>query len=293
MAERGPTGTGVATPPSNAVVLRDAVSVKHRLTPGRPRLLTAVGVPVLVAAALVWLVVVVLRAGGSPQPRLSAEFLSASGGSYLDVQLDDSVKSYGSFSAFLPGQGRVWAKAGVKAASAGAVDLSFSGRAYLDPNARADGTTSSHRLHLRRVPVRLVGQVRPADHSASVDIWVNGSLRRLVARAQSGGADPVVRRFLTALNDHDWPRVYALSDRYMRNGVPVGEFVIGTGAGAAHRITAVDAAGRTAYENSGAGVRFARVPIRVSYGAGTATTRVDATLVLAVDTGAWKVFAVE
>jgi hypothetical protein len=280
---------------ARSVAVRDAAVVKRWVTPRRAAVLRTVGVPVLVVAALVWLAVVVLRAGGSGPPRLTAEFPDVSGGSYLDVQLNHSVKAFGSFSAFLPGEGRVWPTARVKGTrtSAGAVNLSYDGAGYLDAAARADGTTSAHHFRPRRVRLRLVGQVGPTDHRASVDVWVNGRHWRIVSRAEVGGAEAVVSQFLGAVNDHDWNRLYDLSDRYMRNGVPRNKFVIGIGAGAANRITEAQAMGPTTYTTTGAGVRFARVPIRLTYGSGTAMMTVDAALVLAVDTGGWKVLSVE
>jgi hypothetical protein len=86
--------------------------------------------------------------------------------------------------------------------------------------------------------------------------------------------------------------VYDLSDQYMRNGVPRGEFVIGVGAGAANRITEAAAVGATRYTTTTSGVRYARVPIRFTYGTGNSTTTEDTTLVLAVDTGGWKLLSV-
>jgi hypothetical protein len=282
-------------PRDRIVVLRDAVVVKRWVTPGEAAVLRTVGVPALVVGALVWLAVVVLRAGGSGPPPLTAEFPDVSGGSYLDVQLNHSAKSFGYFSAFLPGEGRVWPTDRVKATrmSAGVVDLSYDGAGHLDPRAPADVTTTAHHFRPWTVRLRLVGQVDPAEHSASVDIWVNGKHRRIVSPEQAGGAEAVVREFLTAVDDHDWSRVYDVSDRYMRNGVPRGDFVIGIGAGAAHRITEVEAVGPTTYTTTGGGVRFARVPIRLTYRTGTAATTVDAALVLVVDTGGWKVLSVE
>jgi hypothetical protein len=41
------------------------------------------------------------------------------------------------------------------------------------------------------------------------------------------------------------------------------------------------------------GASFARIPIRLTYGFGTATTSVPAELVLVLDGGAWRVFSVQ
>lgn len=295
MAERGPKSTLIATPRGRIVVLRDALVVERWVTPGRAAVLRAVGVPVLVVAALVWLSVAVLRAGGSGPPHLAAEFRDVSGGSYLDVELDHSAKSFGSFSAFLPGEGQVWPTARVKVTrmKAGVTHLSYDGAGHLDPRARADGMTTGPQVRPRAVRLRLVGQVGLADHGASVDIWMNGKHRRIASPEQAGGAETVVSAFLAAVDDHDWRRVYDLSDRYMRNGTPRDRFVISIGAGDANRLTDLKALGPTTYITTETGVRFARVPVRFSYRTGTTTTTVDAVLVLVVDTGGWKVLSVE
>jgi YD repeat-containing protein len=225
---------------------------------------------------------------------VTAEFPDVSDGSYLDVELNHSAKTFGSFSAFLPGEGRVWPRGRVKATrtSTGAVELTYDGAGQLDRNALADGSTTSRTFRPSAVSLRLVGRVSPIDHSASVDIWVNGKHHGIASREQEGGAEAVVDAFLSAVNRHDWSRVYDLSDRYMRNGVPRDKFTIGIGAGAANRMTDVVALGPTTYTTTRAGVRFARVPIRVTYRAEATMTTVDAELVLAVDTGGWKVLSV-
>jgi hypothetical protein len=87
--------------------------------------------------------------------------------------------------------------------------------------------------------------------------------------------------------------VYDLSDRYMHNGVPLTDFVTRVGAGAADRITEVTAVGPMTRSTNKAGASFARVPIRLTYRTGTATTTVRAVLVLVVDGGAWRVFSVQ
>jgi hypothetical protein len=95
------------------------------------------------------------------------------------------------------------------------------------------------------------------------------------------------------MSTHDWRWVYELSDRYMRNGVPLTEFVTRVGSGAATRITEVTAVGPMTHSTSKAGASFARIPIRLTYGTGTATTTVRAVLVLVLDGGAWRVFSVQ
>src|SRR2546421_12755492 len=83
----------------------DVIGEKGWVSPGRAKALRTVGVPVLVVAALVWLLVAVVNSGGTAQPQLNAEFVIAPG-SYLDVQLNPSARSFGSFSARIRGEGR-------------------------------------------------------------------------------------------------------------------------------------------------------------------------------------------
>jgi hypothetical protein len=50
--------------------------------------------------------------------------------------------------------------------------------------------------------------------------------------------------------------------------------------------------GPTTYTTNEAGISYARTPIRLTYGTGTAATTQDGTLVLIQDAGSWKVFTV-
>jgi hypothetical protein len=271
--------------------LLDAIGEKGWVSPWGAKALRTIGVPVLLVAALVWLAVSVVRSGDAAQPQPTAEFVSASGDSYLDVQLNRSAKSFGSFSARVRGEGRVWPAGQVHATStsAGGVDLYYDGGGYLDPGARADGTASPRRV----VRLLLVGRVRLADHTASVDLWVNGTHLTIVSSGEATGAEAVVGQFLVAVSTHDWRRVYELSDRFMRNSARVNDFVNGVGSGAASRITEVTAIGPMTRSTSTAGASFAQIPIRLTYGTGTATTTLRAVLVLVIDGGAWRVFSVQ
>jgi hypothetical protein len=232
-----------------------------------------------------------VRYGDTAQPQPTAEFVSASGNSYLDVQLNASDRSFGSFSARVRGEGRVWPADPVEATrtSAGGVELHYDGMGYLDAGPRADGTRPPRQL----VRLLLDGQVGMTDHTASVDLWVDGTHLTIVSPGETIGAEAVVSQFLAAVSTHDWTWVYALSDRYMRNGVPLTEFVTNVGAGAASRITEVTPVGPLTHSTSKTGASFARIPIRLTYGTGTATTTVRAVLVLVLDGGAWRVFSVQ
>jgi hypothetical protein len=257
-------------------------------------------VPVLVVAVLVWLVVSVLRAGGAGQAPLFAEFVDPSGSSYLDVQLDSSTKSYGSFSALLPGQGRVWPKGRVQTQQRadGVVELSYDGPGYQDPNAHPGGGDEPVAA-LRPppplvLPVRLAGQVDAASHVASVDVWVNGQRHHIASAGQVSGAEGVVEDFLTAIRTGNWNKLYTIESSYMRNGSKRATFVTDlSNGGAVTTISDARTTGPTVHTTDDAGVSYARTPIRLTYGDGPGATKIEATLVVAVDAGSWKVLGVE
>jgi hypothetical protein len=276
------------------VQLLDAVGEKGWVSPGRAKAARTVGVPVLVVAALVGLLVVVVRSGGTPQPQPTAEFLIAPG-TYLDVELNPSARSFGSFAVRVRGAGWVRPAGRVNATSTstGRVELLYDGLGYLDPDAPAAGTASSRQPPPRAVQLLLVGQAGRVDHTASLDLWVDETHYTIVSPGETPGAEAVVSQFIAAVSTHDWTWVYDLSDRYMRNGVRLNEFVTNVGAGAANRITEATTVGPMTHDISKAGASFARIPIRLTYRAGTATTTVRAVLVLVLDGGAWRVFSVQ
>ena len=79
----------------------------------------------------------------------------------------------------------------------------------------------------------------------------------------------------------------------MRNGSKRATFVTDlANGGAVTTISDARATGPTVLSTD-AGVSYARTPIRVTYGDAPGATRVDATLVLAVDAGSWKVLGIE
>src|SRR4051812_18420931 len=112
--------------------LLDVATRRGWIHPGTARAMKIAGVPVLVLGALVWLVVAVLRGGGTGPPPVYAEFVDASSSSYLDVQLDRSKTSYGALSAVVPGEGRVWPAARVEARQRNprVVELHYEGVGY-------------------------------------------------------------------------------------------------------------------------------------------------------------------
>ena len=258
-----------------------------------------VAVPVLVVAVLVWLVVSVLRAGGASPPPLFAEFIDPGSRSYLDVQLDSSTKSYGAFSAVVPGQGRIWPKGRVQTTQRadGAVELSYDGIGYQDPRVRPGGLAedpATRQPPLPLVPVRLAGWVDGARHTASVDVWVNGDRHHIAATGQVSGAEDLVDDFLVAMQTGDWNKLYSIESTYMRNGSTRVGFVNElSNGGAVTTISDAREVGPSAYSTTDAGVSYLRTPIRLTYGNGPDATTVHATLVLAVDAGSWKVLGLE
>jgi hypothetical protein len=263
------------------------------------RVVKIYGVPVLVLGALVWLVVTVFRTGGVGPPPVYAEFVDPSSGSYLDVQLDRSMTSYGEFSAVIPGQGRVWPRARVEARQRDprVVELHYDGVGYQDPQVQPAGVPADpppRRPKPQVVNLRLVGQVDPARHLASVDVWVNGDLHHIGSVGQVSGAEAVVGDFLAAILTRDWDKLYGIEAAYMRTGIKRNDFVTDmANAGAVTCISDADTIGSTTHSTTRAGVSYARTPIRVSYGTCAGTARVQTTLVLVVDGGSWKVLSLE
>ena len=278
----------------------DAATERGWIKPRTGGVLKTIGVPVVVLGALVWIVVGLFRSG-TAHPRLYAEFVDVSGGSYLDVQLDHSATSYGAFSAALPGRGRVWPADRVDTTPAGTgrlVTLRYDGLGYQEPNAQPDNLADEEppvrKPSRQRVQLRLVGQVDPAQHSASADVWVNGDHHHIRSTGTPGGAEEVVNDFLAAVSDGNWGKLYSVEDPYMRNGMRRTQFVTAMAtSGAGRDISAADATGPTAYSTTEAGVAYARVPVRLAYTRQIATTDVHANLVLVVNQGAWRVLTLE
>jgi hypothetical protein len=287
-------------PRAGAAELLDVATRRGWIDARTARVAGTAGVPVVVLVVLVWLVVSVLRAGGAGQPPLFAEFVDPASGSYIDVQLDSSTKSYGSFSALLPGQGRVWPKGRVQTEQrdGGVVELRYDGPGYQDPNAQpggADEAPAGQRPPPPQVvPVRLAGQVDAARHVASVDVWVDGERHRIASTGQVSGAEGVVEDFLTAMRTGNWNKLYTIESPYMRNGSKRATFVTDlANGGAVTTISDARALGPTVRSATDAGVSYARTPIRLTYGEGAGATKVEATLVLAIDAGSWKVLGIE
>jgi hypothetical protein len=257
------------------------------------------GVPVLALGVLVWLVVAVLRAGGTGPPPVYAEFVDPSTSSYLDVQLDRSATRYGAFSLVVPGEGRVWPAARVEARqqSPRVVELHYEGVGYRDAHVQPDGQPEDSpqpRPRAQVVHLRLIGQVDAAGHTASVDIWVNGDRHHIRSAGQVGGAEAVVDDFLAALLAHDWDKLYGVEAAYMRTGIRRNDFVTQmANAGAVTCVNGADTTGPTTFSTTRAGVSYARTPIRLTYGTCAPTARVDAVLVLVVDGGTWNVLSLE
>jgi hypothetical protein len=287
-------------PRAGAAELLDVATRRGWIDARTARVARTSGVPALVVVVLVWLVVSVLRAGGAGQPPLFAEFIDPSSSSYLDVQLDTSTKSYGSFSVLLPGQGRVWPKGRVQTQERGdgVVELRYDGSGYQDPNAQPGGVDEApdglKPPPPQVVPVRLAGQVDGARHVASVDVWVHGERHHIASTGQVSGAEGVVEDFLSAMRTGNWNKLYTLESPYMRNGSKRATFVTDlSNGGAVTTITDARALGPTVHTTTDAGVSYARTPFRLTYGEGAGATKVEATLVVAVDAGSWKVLGVE
>lgn len=255
--------------------------------------------PVLVLGTLVWLAVTVLRAGGSGPPPAYAEFVDPSSSSYLDVQLDRSSTSYGRFSAVVSGEQRVWPAGHVEAGQqhdGAVVELRYAGVGYrevpvpggapADPGARP--------IPPEKVSLRLVGQVDPARHVASVDVFVNGTGHHIRSPGAVGGANGVVNDFLTALTTRNWDELYRIEAASMRTGVKRNDFLTAMATGGAVTcISRAEAISSTTVSTSPAGISYARTPVRITYGQCAGATSLQTTLVLVVDGGSWKALSLE
>jgi hypothetical protein len=285
-------------PRASPAELLDAAVSRGWLTPRRARAVRIAGVPALVLGTLAWLVASVLRTGGAPEPSPFAEFVDPAANSYLDVQLNSSATSFGAFSAVVPGDGRVWPTARVAASRSpsGGVELRYDGVGRRDRQTQPGDRSQPARPHSPPdvVGLRLVGQVDATRHLASVDVWVDGDRHHIGSAGQLSGAQDVVHHFLGAVLARDWDEVYSLETASMRNGSKRGDFVTAMpDAGAVTSVSAARPVGPTTYSRTPAGVWYARTPVRFTYAAGTATTDVDATVVLVVEGGGWSVLSIE
>jgi hypothetical protein len=288
-------------PRAGAAELLDVATRRGWVDARTARVARTTGVPLVVLVVLVWLVVSVLRAGGAAEPPVFAEFVDPGSSSYIDVQLDDTTKSYGTFSALLPGQGRVWPKEPVQTQQrdGGVVELRYDGPGYQDPNAQPGGADETPAGQPpppppQVVPVRLAGQVDAARHVASVDVWVDGERHHIASNGEVSGAEGVVEDFLQAMRTGNWNKLYTVESPYMRNGSKRATFVTDlANGGAVTTISDARTTGPTVRSTTEAGVSYARTPIRLTYGDDPGATKVDATLVLAVDSGSWKVLGIE
>jgi hypothetical protein len=258
----------------------------------------AAAVPVLVLGALLWLAVTVLRAGGSGPPPAYAEFVDPSRSSYLDVQLDRSSTRYGSFSAVVPGEGRVWPKGRVDVGQldGSVVELRYAGVGYREVPAPDDAPADpgARPPPPEKVQLRLVGQVDPVSHVASVDVFVNGAGHHIGSPGQVDGADGVVNDFLTALRTRNWDELYRIETASMRTRVPRNDFLTAMAyGGAVTCISRAEAINSTTVSTSPAGISYARTPVRITYGECAGATSLQATLVLVVDGGTWKALSLE
>jgi len=256
-------------------------------------------VPVLVLGALVWLVLILFRTGGVGPPPVYAEFIDPSSNSYLDVQLNRAMTSYGAFSAVLRGEGRVWPGGRVDATQhdGRVVELRDEGVGYRDPRVQPSGQPvdpqDSRRPH-QTVQLRVVGQVDPTSHTASVDLVVNGATHHIASVGGVGDAGEVVDDYLGALVTQNWNQLYRLETPSMRMWNTRKDYLAAmTNGGAVTCIRHAEAINSTTYDTTPAGVSFARTPIRLSYGPCASSTRLEATLVLVVDGGSWKALSLE
>jgi hypothetical protein len=237
------------------------------------------------------------RAADTPA-QLSAGFLDVSHGSYLRVQLDSTADNYGAFTVSIPGVGLVWPAAPAVATpvSPQVVKLRYDGNGSEDAEAHLDGEFGvgfQPGGPTQQITLRLVGQVDPTHRTASVEVWVNGTHYHIGATSAPSNAAAVVVAYLGAIRTSDWPALYGITDSSLRNGMTQTDFAAAmAGSEGTTGISDAKTTGPTTYTTNEAGISYARTPIRLTYGTGTAATTQDGTLVLIQDAGSWKVFTV-
>ncbi len=268
-----------------------------RLEPAAARVLRVRVVPALVLVALVGLVLTVLQAGGAAPPSAYAEFVDRTGRSYLDVQLNPDATSYGAFAAVLPGEGRVWPteRVSVQQGPGDMVTLQYDGEGKRDAGVQPGMRYMPKRTDPKpeEVALRLVGQVDPAGERADVEIWVDGVRHELTADRRPGGDQVALQQLLRALATQDFDTLYTLSSAGMRNGSTRSSYTRDlANAGVINDVTAARATAPTTYTVR-YGTRYARTPLRLTYGSGADATDVDATLVLVLADGTWSLLTVE
>jgi hypothetical protein len=285
-------------PRAGTTQLLDAATRRGWISADTAGAAKAAAVPVLVLGALVWLTVTVLRAGGSGPPPAYAEFVDLSRSSYLDVQLDRSSTRYGSFSAVVSGEERVWPadRVDVRQHDGAVVELRYAGVGYREVPAPggAPADPGARPLPPEKILLRLVGTVDPARHVASVDVFVNGAGHHIGSPGQVGGANGVVNDFLTALTTQNWDELYRIETASMRTRVPRNDFLTAMAyGGAVTCISRAEPIDSTTVSTSPAGISYARAPVRITYGGCAGATSLQATLLLVVDGGAWKALSLE
>jgi len=285
-------------PRAGTTQLLDAATRRGWISADTAGAAKAAAVPVLVLVALVWLAVTVLRAGGSGPALAYAEFVDPSSSSYLDVQLDRSSNIYGSFSAVVPGEGRVWPAHHVDAGQhdGDVVELRYAGVGYREvPNpGGAPPDPAARPRPPEKVQLRLVGQVDPARHVASVDVFVNGAGHHIGSPGEVSGASAVANDFLAALSTRNWDELYRIETASMRTRVPRNDFLTAMAyGGAVTCISRAEATSPTTVSTGPAGISYARTPVRITYGGCAGGTSLPATLVLVVDGGVWKALSLE
>jgi hypothetical protein len=254
-------------------------------------------VPALVLVALAALVLTVLRAGGAAPPSAYAEFVDTSGRSYIDVQLNAEATSYGAFAAVLPAEGRVWPteRVDVQQGPGDMLTVRYDGEGKRDPGVQPGMRYMPKKTDPapETVALRLSGQVDPAGERAEVDVWVDGVQHRISAQRRPDGDQAALQQLLRALSTQDFDRLYTLSSAGMRNGSTRSSYTTDlANAGVINDVTAARATGPTTYTVR-YGTRYARTPVRFTYGSGADARDVDATLVLVLADGTWSLLTVE
>ncbi len=268
-----------------------------RLQPAAARVVRVRVVPALVLVALAALVFSVLRAGGAAPPSAYAEFVDSSGRSYIDVQLNDEASSYGAFAAVLPGSGRVWPteRVTVQQGPGDMLTIRYDGEGKRDPRVQPGMRYMPRRTDPPPdvVGLRLAGQVDPAGERAEVDVWVDGVQHRIVSQRRPDGDQAALQQVLRALSTQDFDTLYTLSSAGMRNGSTRASWTKDlANGGVINDVTAVRATAPTT-STVRHGTRYARTPVRFTYGSGADARDVDATLVLVLADGTWSLLTVE
>jgi hypothetical protein len=289
------------------------------------------GLAVVVTAVLAAAGLLTFTAGSGsaedPPTDLSNAFHDSRQGSTLRIQLDTTASNFGAFTLALPGNGLVWpdtlgsakvvtSAAQLASSAAGSKAngfqlncpgttsqlpfvkghkvfwLSYDGTGSIDAGAQLDTEFGVNNVATGSAAavssLHLCGVADATSGYALVGVAVDKVIKLIAAVPLALPPASVVQQYLTAVTKSDWATLYTISDTSLRKSLTQSDFVAAMKADGT-TVSQAQVTGPTSTLTTTAGVTYARTPIRTT-SAGTST---DGTLVLILDSGAWKVLTVE